>query len=64
MQMDRTAFKQQSFRDAADHQSAYRTMITKEQAESFRYLMSVAFGFVDRPWPKMEKHYFSFSKRS
>jgi hypothetical protein len=64
MQMDRTAFKQQSFHEAADHQSTYRNMTTQKQAESFRYLMSVAFSFVDKPWPKMEKQYFSSSKRA
>ena len=62
--MDRTAFKQQSFREAADHQSTYQTMSIQEQAEHFRYLMSVAFGFVGKPWPNMEKKYFSSSKQT
>jgi hypothetical protein len=64
MQIDRTAFKQQSFRQAADHQSDYRKASGEEQAETFKYLMSVAFGFVGKPWPEMEKEYFSSSRRS
>jgi len=64
MKMNRTVFKKQSFREAADHQSTYQTMSVQEQADSFRYLMSVAFGFVGKPWPKMEKEYFSSSKRT
>jgi hypothetical protein len=62
--MDRTAFKQQSFREAADHQSGYHDASVEAQAESFKYLMSVAFGFVGKPWPKMEKRQFSVSTRS
>jgi hypothetical protein len=63
MQMDRTAFKQQSLREAADHQSAYRNALLEEQAENFKYLMSVAFGFVGQPWPKMDKQQFRASTR-
>lgn len=63
MQMDRTAFKQQSFREAADHQSTYRNASMEEQAENFKYLMSVAFGFVGQPWPKMDKQQFRASTR-
>ncbi len=62
-QMDRTAFKQQSFREAADHQSTYCDASVEEQAQHFTYLMSVAFGFVGKPWPKMEKQLFRASKR-
>jgi hypothetical protein len=63
MQMDRTAFKQQSFREAADHQSTYRNVSKEDQAEHFKYLMSVAFGFVGQPWPKMDKQEFRASTR-
>ena len=63
MQMDRTAFKQQSVREAAEHQSTYRAMSIQEKAESFQYLMSVAFGFFGKSWPKMDKNCFSSSKR-
>ena len=62
--MDRTAFKQQSHHAAADHQPAYRNASLKEQGEHFQYLMSVAFGFVGKPWPRMDKQQFSRSKRS
>lgn len=64
MQMDRTAFKQQSFREAADHRSTYHSASEEEQAEHFKYLMSVAFGFVGKPWPKMDKQQFRASTRS
>jgi len=29
--------------------------LLEEQAEDFKYLMSVAFGFVGQPWSKMDK---------
>ena len=61
--MDRTVFKQQSFREAADHQSTYHNASVDEQSEHFKYLMSVAFGFVGKPWPKMDKQPFSASTR-
>ena len=64
MKMDRTLFKRQSFSQAADHQSIYRDVSAQEQSENFKYLMSVAFGFVGKPWPKMEKQKFCSSKRS
>jgi hypothetical protein len=63
MQMDRTAFKQQSFRQAAEHKSAYGNAPVEEQAQHFKYLMGVAFGFVDKPWPKMDKQQFRVSAR-
>jgi hypothetical protein len=63
MYMDRTAFKQQSYQAAADHQSAYRNAPSEGQGEHFQYLMSVAFGFVGKPWPQMDKRHFSQSKR-
>ncbi|MEN8725540.1 MAG: hypothetical protein ACN4GF_08955 [Lentimonas sp.] len=61
--MDRTAFKQQSFAQAAEHQAAYRAKSDGKQSEDFEYLMGVAFGFVGQPRPKMEKQRFSISRR-
>ena len=64
MRMDKTAFTQQSFSQAADHQQHYASMSSVEQAKSFHYLMSVAFGFVDKDWPRMDKSAFQIRKHS
>ena len=64
MRLDKTAFIKQSHADAADHQRCYARMSPQERGESFRYLMSVNFGFVGRDWPKMDKTLFHARKHS
>jgi hypothetical protein len=62
--MDRTVYKQQSFAQATEHQSAYDNASEEERTEHFNYLMSVAFGFVGQAWPKMDKQQFRVSRRT
>jgi len=64
MKLDKSIFTQQSFSDAADHQKLYRTKSDKEKSDCFFYLMQVAFGFVGKPWPRMDKGHFESRKRS
>lgn len=63
MRLDKTVFKKQCFQDAANHQSAYRQMDSVERAESFNYLMSVAYGFAGQNWPRMDKTIFQKRRR-
>ena len=63
MRLDKTAFKKQSPAGAADHQGHYRSTSGEEQARSFRYLMSVAYGFLGREWPRMDKSCVQIRKR-
>ncbi len=58
MKLDKTKFIKQSYADAADHQLEYDKMSAKEKEESFFLLMQASFGFVNQPWPKMDKTYF------
>lgn len=48
----------QSFEDASKHQREYNKMTDREKSESFFLLMQTNFGFVNQPWPKMDKTYF------
>jgi len=64
MRLDKTAFRKQSFAEASDHQRYFRSMSEEEKSRSFRYLVSVAYGFVGRDWPKMDKSLFRARKRS
>lgn len=63
MRLDKTAFKKHSPAEAADHQRHYRRMSGEERAQSFRYLMSVAYGFLGREWPRMDKSCVHIRKR-
>ena len=58
MKFDKTAFKIQTFKQASNHHEEYAKMSDEEKTEAWKYLMSVAFGFVGKPWPKMDKTYF------
>ena len=64
LRLDKTAFQKQSVEEANDHQKYYRKLSSKEQSKVFNYLMSSAFGFVGKPWPRMDKTAFSSRKRS
>ena len=64
MRLDKTAFAKQSHAEAADHQRHYAKMSDQERAQSFRYLMSVNFGFVGCDWPRMDKTLFQVRKRT
>jgi hypothetical protein len=58
MEMDRNAFKIQSFKEAADHQKHYNSLEEKEKNVLFLNLMQAAYGFVGNDWPKMDKNHF------
>jgi hypothetical protein len=63
MRMDKSAFSKQSFEDAANHKKIYDSMDATERSSVFYILMSTAYGFVGKPWPKMEKNIFSKRKQ-
>ncbi len=63
MNLDKTYFKKQSFNKAADHQAVYGAMSEEKRAEAWRYLMEVAYGFVGKEWPRMDKNVFSRRSR-
>lgn len=63
MRLDKSAFRKQSFQDAAHHQQQYAESSAAGQARSFNTLMSAAFGLVDGKWPTMDKTAFQLRKR-
>jgi hypothetical protein len=63
VRLDKTAFSKQSFADAANHRQHYEQMSSPEKTKSFRYLMSVAYGFVGDDWPRMDKTAFQIRRR-
>ncbi|MEM1222710.1 MAG: hypothetical protein AAGH40_08090 [Verrucomicrobiota bacterium] len=62
VRLDRTRYKKQTIKQAAEHQAIYHSMSAKECGESFQYLMRVSYGFLGQEWPKMDKT--AFSKRT
>lgn len=62
MRLDKTVFQEQSFTEASDHQRIYKKMSDKEKARSFHHLVSVAYGFVNQDWPRMDKTHFEIRK--
>jgi len=62
MRLDKTVFKKQTLREAADHQPTYDQMDGHSQKEAFHQLMAACFGYVGRQSPQMEKQV--FAKRS
>lgn len=62
--MNRSLFTRQSRTQAADHQAVYRAMTPEQRAEAWQYLMRVAYGFVGKEWPKMDKTVFSRRSRN
>ena len=62
MLLDKSAFRKQSFKEAANHQQHYANLSAGEQAKSFNYLMSTAFGFGGGKWPAMDKTAFQTRK--
>ncbi len=55
MRLDKNYYIKQSFNEAADHRSQYKRMSAEVQSDTFRFMMEAAYGFVDLPWPKMDK---------
>ena len=62
MNLDRTTFKKQTFAEAAEHQTAYNKMPVNERGLTFLYLMQLNYGFLGKPWPRLDRK--AFSKRS
>jgi hypothetical protein len=57
--LDRTAFKAQSLKEAANHATAYKKLSWQDRLKIAAYLNSVAYNFdVNNP-PKMDRTRFS-----
>jgi hypothetical protein len=61
--MDRTAFSSGTM-DEESEKHDYSKMTEKEGLQIAAYLISVAYGFVGKPWPKMDRTKFEIVKRN
>lgn len=61
--MDRTSFSSGKM-DEQSEKHDYSKMSEKEGLQVAVYLISVAYGFVDQPWPKMDRTKFEIVKRN
>jgi hypothetical protein len=64
MKLDKTIFKKQSHQKASNHQQHYNKMSESERAEAWWLLMRMAYGYVDKPWPRMDKTIFKKGKQA
>lgn len=63
MRLDKNYYIKQSFNEAADHPSQYKKISAEVQSDTFLFVMEAAYGFVDLPWPKMDKQHFEKKSR-
>ncbi len=61
--MDRTTFSMGKM-DEETERHDYSNLTEKEGLQVAAYLISVAYGFVNRPWPMMDKSAFEIVKRN
>jgi hypothetical protein len=63
LKLDKTIFTKQSHQDANDHQKHYNKMSEAERVEAWWLMMRMAYGYVDKPWPRMDKTIFKKGKQ-
>lgn len=62
--LDKTAFQVLSFEDADKEMNNAEGISYEERIKQWNYLMSVAYGFLNQPWPRMDKTVFELRKRN
>ena len=62
--LDRTAFRKQSFEEAANYTTAYKKLTVNERLRIAYYLNSIAYNFDINYPPKMDKTVFEIRKGS
>ncbi len=60
---DRTAFKVQTAKEAADHATYYKSLTWQKRLRIMNYLNSVAYNYPENDPPKMDKTAFSIRAR-
>lgn len=61
--LDRTAFKTQTAKEAADHDKYYKELPLKERLSIVNYLNSIAYNYPENDSPKMDRTAFSIRTR-
>lgn len=61
--LDRTAFQAMNYEDADKQINNSKSLSEEERINQFNYLMSVAYRFLGKQWPRMDKAHFEKIKR-
>jgi hypothetical protein len=61
--LDRSAFKGQTFEEASNHASYYKTLTWQERLRVTAYLNSVAFNYPENQPPRLDKSRFKAISR-
>jgi hypothetical protein len=61
--LDRTAFKAQTAKEAANHDGYYNKLSLKERLGIVNYLNSIAYNYPENNPPKMDRTAFSIRSR-
>ncbi len=61
--LDRTAFKAQTVKEAANHATYYKSIAWQERLRIMNYLNSIAYNYPENDPPKMDKTAFSIRAR-
>lgn len=61
--LDRSSFQVLSFKEADKQINDTKSLSIEERIKQFNYLMSVAYRFFGKPWPKMDRTHFEKKKR-
>ena len=62
--LDRTSFQMLSFEEADREMQGAGSVNKDERIRYFNYLMSVAYRFVGKAWPRMDRTFFEMRKHS
>ncbi len=62
--LDRTAFQALTYEDADKQINDSTNLSQEERINQFNYIMSVAYRFLNKPWPLMDRNAFEKIKRS
>ena len=61
--LNKTVFQSLTFQEADKQMREAFNSSPEERIEYFNYLMSVAYQFLGKPWPQMDRNHFELIKR-
>ena len=62
--LDKSSFKAQTFREADNTLSYWSKKSIEERLTAAWFLIRQAYGFIDKPVPRIDKTFFSFRKHN
>ena len=61
--LDKTVFQSLTFQEADEQMRESFNSSPEEQIEYFNYLVSIAYQFLGKSWPQMDRNHFEMIKR-